>query len=800
MSKAKIFYFTLRDEQRKEEKLNWFRNTRFQDIPFERITPDEHGNWINLADTDFKTLLPLANKQTKLAKTKAQENAVFKLFSLGVSTNRDEWVYDYDKKTLEAKIKYFAKVFNQESKRFRGKDVTKIGNELSNAIKSSSSLKANLVSGKEFQFEKDRLVKALYRPFFKQFFYAEQIINDRLTVNHIQMFGEKFDKENKVIIITTGNRLPFSVFSSNTLPNLATFSLDPAQTFPLYRYSESGERVENITDWGLKQFRARYEPSPQPSPSGRGSESASLSSGRGSESASLSSGRGRESASLSSGRGRESASLSSGRGSESASLSSGSMPSPQPSPDGRGSVGSESPLPVGEDLGEGRVGKGRKPKLPEALLRAARELRRNATDAEKYLWSLLRNRQLAGYKFRRQHPLGRFVLDFYCHEAKLCVELDGGQHAETAQAEYDRERTAWLNQEGIRVIRFWNTDVLNNIEGVLQSILIALTTPVEQEVKRRITKEDIFHYVYAVLHNPAYRKKYELDLKRELPRVPFYDDFWKWAAWGKRLMELHLNYESAKPFGLKRVDVVNIPSPQPSPSGRGSESASLSSGRGSESASLSSGRGRESASLSSGRGSESASLSSGRGSESASLSSGRGRESASLSSGRGSESASLSSGRGSESASLSSGRGSESASLSSGRGSNGSDGSRSESPLPVGEDLGEGREREEQMRVKVRLKADKARGVIEIDEQTTLSGVPKEAWEYKLGNRSALEWILDQYKETKPKDRTIAERFHTYRFADYKERVIDLLQRVCTVSVETMNIVREMERAQQKKP
>jgi very-short-patch-repair endonuclease len=378
---------------------------------------------------------------------------------------------------------------------------------------------------------------------------------------------------------------------------------------------------------------------------------------------------------------------------------------------------------VGEDLGEGRVGKGRKPKLPEALLRAARELRRKATDAEKYLWSLLRNRQLAGYKFRRQHPLGRFVLDFYCHEAKLCVELDGGQHAEPAQADYDRERTVWLNREGIRVIRFWNTDVLNNIEGVLQSILIALTTPVEEEVKRRITKEDIFHYVYAVLHHPAYRKKYELDLKREFPRVPFYDDFWQWAAWGKRLMELHLNYESAKPFGLKRVDVVNIPSPQPSPSGRGSESASLSSGRGSESASLSSGRG-----------------------------------------------------------------------------SNGSDGSRSESPLPVGEDLGEGREREEQMRVKVRLKANKEKGIIEIDEQTTLSGVPKEAWEYKLGNRSALEWILDQYKETKPKDKTIAEKFHTYRFADYKERVIDLLQRVCTVSVETMNIVREMERAQQKKP
>ena len=71
--------------------------------------------------------------------------------------------------------------------------------------------------------------------------------------------------------------------------------------------------------------------------------------------------------------------------------------------------------------------------------------------------------------------------------------------------------------------------------------------------------------------------------------------------------------------------------------------------------------------------------------------------------------------------------------------------------------------------------------------------MPKEAWEYKLGNRSALEWILDQYKEKKPTDPTIAEKFNTYRFADYKEKVIDLLKRVCTVSVETMDIVRQMQ-------
>ncbi len=99
-----------------------------------------------------------------------------------------------------------------------------------------------------------------------------------------------------------------------------------------------------------------------------------------------------------------------------------------------------------------------------------------------------------------------------------------------------------------------------------------------------------------------------------------------------------------------------------------------------------------------------------------------------------------------------------------------------------------------QPKVKAKLKADQEAGIIEIDELTFLTGVPRQAWEYKLGNRSALEWILDQYKEKKPKDPTIAEKFNTYRFADYKEHVIDLLQKVCTVSIETMKIIEEMKK------
>lgn len=174
-----------------------------------------------------------------------------------------------------------------------------------------------------------------------------------------------------------------------------------------------------------------------------------------------------------------------------------------------------------------------------------------------------------------------------------------------------------------------------------------------------IAKEDIFYYTYAVLHNPAYRKKYELNLKREFPRLPFYDDFFKWAAWGKQLMELHINYETAAPFDLQVIDNTNIV-------------------------------------------------------------------------------------------------------------------------------------KDKNYKLKVKLKADKVNNVIAIDEHTYIHGIPESAWLYKLGNRSAIEWVLDQYKEKKYTDKTIAEKFNTYRFADYKNHVIDLLKRVCTVSLETMKIIEEM--------
>ena len=169
-----------------------------------------------------------------------------------------------------------------------------------------------------------------------------------------------------------------------------------------------------------------------------------------------------------------------------------------------------------------------------------------------------------------------------------------------------------------------------------------------------ITAEDIFAYVYAMLHDPAYCQQYEVDLRRDFPRVYFQDDLAWWTQQGRALLDMHLGFETAEPWPLERLDQDGVTS------------------------------------------------------------------------------------------------------------------------------------------TRAFLRTDKDSGTITLDERTSLAGVPAEAWEYRLGNRSALEWVLDQYKERKPRDPTIRERFNTYRFADHKERVIDLLGRVCAVSTFTTAIVKEL--------
>lgn len=185
-----------------------------------------------------------------------------------------------------------------------------------------------------------------------------------------------------------------------------------------------------------------------------------------------------------------------------------------------------------------------------------------------------------------------------------------------------------------------------------------------------ITKEDIFYYIYAALHSPVYRQKYEQNLKREFPRIPFYEDFFQWRDWGRELADLHINYETQEPFPLERKDLPK---------------------------------------------------------------------------------------------------------------------KAKQTDLFAGD-----KNSAFELKPQTKLRALKDEQTILIDSITTLTGIPPQAWEYKLGNRSALEWILDQYKEKTPQDATIREKFNTYKFADYKEQTIDLLKRVTNVSIKTTEIINSM--------
>jgi predicted helicase len=473
----------------REEKFEWLQlNQNFFEIPFQNITPDEKGNWINLADNDFDDLLPLVSKETKAAKTAGKEHALFKLYSLGVVTARDEWVYDNDTKHLENKINFLIAAYNSDVNKLSSKSHTSdITNQLDSEIKWTRAVKNDLGKGRKYEFNGQLIRPSLYRPFVKRHIYFSKQLNEMQY-----QLGKVFQQEpNRAIAFSgTSSNKPFQALATDK-----TFSFDfleKTQCLPLYRYDPDGNRVDNITDWGLKQFQKHYS----------------------------------------------------------------------------------TVIPA-----------------------------------------------QAGIQPIKKSPKG--------------------------------QKTKPLDSR------------LRGNDGVVDG-----SNP-------GITKEAIFHYVYAVLHHPAYREKYALNLKREFPRIPFYDDFAQWAAWGKALMELHVGFEQAQAFELERVEnSLSIRFAPPSPaSGRGA-------------------------------------------------------------------------------------------------------GEREQVP-------------------KAKLKADKANGCIILDEATTLRGIPPEAWDYKLGNRSALEWVLDQYKETAPRDPTIREKFNTYRFADYKEHVIDLLQRVTTVSVETQHIIGQMPKAEQ---
>ena len=439
-----IHYAKREDAEIAMDKLAYLSKAHLGDIEFEGITPDKRNNWLNQSNPGFEKLIPLADRQTKFAKTADEEQAVFKLYSMGVVTNRDDWVYDFDAAHLGSKVRAFINSYEETRAQHGGKVID--NSELGTTIKWTRDLKRQLRVDAPLTFSRQSVRRILFRPFVSKSLYFNQNLNE-MQYQLPEVFPKGSLAENKVICFCV-NRKAFYVLAANKVIDLH-FTGD-TQCLPLHRYTEDGERVSNITEWGLGRINAHYR----------------------------------------------------------------------------------------KEFGE------------------------------------------------------RFE------------EVVGGES---------------------------------------------------------ITAEDAFAYTYAALHDPVYRHDYAVDLLREFPRLPLYHDWDAWVKMGRELLDLHIGFEDVEPYALERVETQV----------------------------------------------------------------------------------------------------------------DGHDGRDRVSP-----------------RVMLRANAqDRERGEIRIDSETTLRGVPADAWRYRLGSRSALEWVLDQYKEKKPRDPTIRERFNAYRFADYKEEVIDLLRRVCAVSVRTMDVV-----------
>lgn len=258
--KADIKYYNVGDYLSGGKKLMALQQDIF-DFDFEDIIPDKNGQWLNQTDNDFYEHIPLIDKNVKNQKVgKAiEQKAIFKLFSLGVATNRDDWAYDFDEKQLEKKIKYFLKIYNNERKKWADKKLNDedMNDNLDYSIKWSEYLKNQLIQNKNIKFDKKSIVKSLYRPFINQYLYFNNQFCDRLSFNKLLFPNENSENLTLNFHVATPRRY-LDCFVGNKVIDLNFTVIAGIISVPLYVY-ENGEKKINITDYAFKEFQKKYK-------------------------------------------------------------------------------------------------------------------------------------------------------------------------------------------------------------------------------------------------------------------------------------------------------------------------------------------------------------------------------------------------------------------------------------------------------------------------------------------------------------------------------------------------------------
>jgi predicted helicase len=256
---CKIYYNAIADYTKSEDKKSYLQTNKLEKLPFIHILPDKKFNWVSQAENNWDVYIPLASKEAKFSPNIQHDHTIFRLFASAVKTNRDEWVIDINKKKLLTQIEFFADNFNNQIAGLKGKRDSEIDDELDYAIKWSDVLKKRAVTGAKLVYDENLVRKLTYRPFVNRWYYADKGLSDRLTSNHYSIYGKSLNQPNKIIAVNL-DCPSFGVLATTNLLEFASliFGSGSTQCLPLYRYTDDGRRVDNITDWAWREFQGHY--------------------------------------------------------------------------------------------------------------------------------------------------------------------------------------------------------------------------------------------------------------------------------------------------------------------------------------------------------------------------------------------------------------------------------------------------------------------------------------------------------------------------------------------------------------